>query len=158
MDTAVFASRVDDRYFEDYVPGATYEFGDIEVTEAEIVEFARRYDPQDFHTDPVAAAKSPFGGLIASGWLTTALMMRLFSDHYLSKNASLSSPGIDELRWKKPVRPGDRLRVRVTVVEARPSQSKPDRGMVRSSIEVLNQEGEIVMSLIAMNLLGRRNP
>ena len=85
-------------------------------------------------------------------------MMRLFADHYLSRNASLSSPGIDELRWKKPVRPDDRLRIRVSVVEARKSRSKPDRGMVRSSIEVINQDGEIVMSMIAMNLLGCRNP
>ena len=116
MTTANFSNPIDDRYFEDYVTGSTYEFGDIAVSEAEIIEFAGRYDPQDFHTDPAAAMKSPFGGLIASGWLTAALMMRLFADHYLSRNASLSSPGIDELRWKKPVRPDDRLRIRVTVV------------------------------------------
>ncbi len=158
MTAATFASPIDDRYFEDYVTGSSYEFGDIAVSEAEIIEFAGRYDPQDFHTDPAAAMSSPFGGLIASGWLTAALMMRLFADHYLSRNASLSSPGIDELRWKKPVRPGDLLRIRVTVVETRLSRSKPDRGMVRSLIEVLNQSGEIVMSMIAMNLLGRRNP
>ncbi len=155
--TAGFASPIDDRYFEDYRVGATYEFGELPVTEAEIMEFARRYDPQDFHTDPAAAAAGPFGGLIASGWMTAGLMMRLFADHYLSRNASLASPGVDELRWTRPVRPGDRLSIRVTVVEARRSRSKPDRGLVRSTIEVINQAREPVMTMSAMNLLGCRN-
>ncbi len=157
MTHATFSSAIDDRYFEDYLAGSTYEFGEIEVGEAEIIEFAKRYDPQDFHTDPAAAAKGPFGGLIASGWLSASLMMRLFADHYLSKNASLASPGVDELRWLKPVRPGDRLRIRISVVEARQSRSKPDRGMVRSAIEMINQDGQVVMTMIAMNLLGCRN-
>ncbi len=157
MTHATFSSAIDDRYFEDYLAGSTYEFGEIEVGEAEIIEFAKRYDPQDFHTDPAAAAKGPFGGLIASGWLSASLMMRLFADHYLSKNASLASPGVDELRWLKPVRPGDRLRIRISVVEARQSRSKPDRGMVRSAIEMINQAGQVVMTMIAMNLLGCRN-
>ena len=157
MTHATFANAIDDRHFEDYVAGSTYEFGEIEVGEAEIIEFAKRYDPQDFHTDPAAAAKGPFGGLIASGWLSASLMMRLFADHYLSKNASLASPGVDELRWLKPVRPGDRLRIRISVVEARQSRSKPDRGMVRSAIEMINQDGQVVMTMIAMNLLGCRN-
>ncbi len=157
MTHATFSNAIDDRYFEDYLAGSTYEFGEIEVGEAEIIEFAKRYDPQDFHTDPAAAAKGPFGGLIASGWLSASLMMRLFADHYLSKNASLASPGVDELRWLKPVRPGDRLRIRISVVEARQSRSKPDRGMVRSAIEMINQDGQVVMTMIAMNLLGCRN-
>lgn len=143
-------------YFEDYVPGTTHEFGTIKVTEEEILEFATKYDPQPFHIDPAAAAESPYGGLIASGWHTASLMMRLLADNYLSKVASLGSPGIDELRWLKPVRPGDELRVRVTVLEARPSKSKPDRGLVHSRIELFNQDGERVFQAIALNFLSRR--
>src|SRR5512143_2501053 len=144
---AAFASPIDDRYFEDYRPGAIHEFGEAAVTEQEIIEFAQRYDPQDFHTDPIKAAKTRFGGLIASGWLTCGLMMCMYSDHYLTKNASLASPGLDEVRWLAPVRPGDTLSMRVTVLEARRT-SKPDRGMVRSKIEVLNQRREAVMSMV----------
>ena len=151
-----FASPIDGRYFEDYIPGAVHEFGHAAVTEQEIVEFAQRYDPQDFHTDPAKAAQSRFGGLIASGWLTCALTMRMLTDHYLTRNASLSSPGIDELRWLAPVRPGDVLSARVTVLEARRSSSKPDRGVVRSKMEVLNQAGVVVMSMMAMNIIACR--
>jgi acyl dehydratase len=146
-----------ERYFEDYIVGMVSEFGDAAVTAEEIMEFARRYDPQDMHIDPVAAAQGAFGGLIASGWHTAGMMMRLFAEHYLSKIATLPSPGIDELRWVRPVRPGDRLRVRVTVLEANRSRSKPDRGMVRSLVEVLNQNNDVVMSLKPMNLLRCRN-
>jgi len=152
-----FASPIDDRYLEDYVAGAVHEFGEVLVTEQEIIEFARRYDPQDFHTDPVKAARSRFGGLIASGWLTCALMMRMYTDHYLTRNASLSSPGLDEVRWLSPVRPDDVLHARVTVLEARRSSSKPDRGILRSKIEVLNQRGEVVMTMVAMNLVAGRS-
>jgi acyl dehydratase len=147
---------VDRRYFEDYVPGSVFEYGSITLSQDEIVEFARRFDPQSIHTDPLVAAKGPFGGLIASGWHTAAVMMRLFVDHYLSHVASMASPGIDELRWMRPVRPGDSLSIRVSVVEANRSRSKPDRGIVRSAIEVLNQDQEVVMSLKAMNILGCR--
>ena len=143
----------DGRYFEDYPPGAVFEGGTVEVSEAEILEFARRYDPQTMHTDPAAAAHGFFGGLIASGWHTAALMMRLFAAHFLSPASSLASPGIDELRWLKPVRPGDVLSLRVTVAEARRSRSKPDQGVVRSLVEVLNQEGEVVMSLRPISLI-----
>ena len=143
-------------YFEDYVPGSVREFGPAVVDEAEIVEFARRYDPQPIHTDPEWALSGPFGGLIASGWHTTAIMMRLLVDHYLPSAASLGSPGIDELRWLRPVRPGDELRVRVTVIEARPSRSKPDRGLLRSRIEMLEADGSAVMTLIALNMIRRR--
>ncbi|MGB6067790.1 MAG: MaoC family dehydratase [Desulfomonilaceae bacterium] len=153
-----FTTGMRDRYFEDYVPGAVHEFGSVEVKESEMIDFARRFDPQPFHTDPVAAKESVFGGLIASGWHTASLMMRLFVDHYLSHVASLSSPGVDKLRWLKPVRPGDRLSLRVTVSETKRSRTKPDRGIVHSYIEVLNQNGEIVMSMKAMNLLARREP
>jgi acyl dehydratase len=145
-----------DRYFEDYEPGSTQEFGSIKVTEPEILEFATRYDPQPFHVDPVAAAKSHFGGLIASGWHTASLMMRLLADNYLSPVSSLGSPGIDELRWPQPVRPGDELRLRVHVLEARPSKSKPDRGLVRTRVELLNQDDEVVFSALAVNFVLRR--
>ena len=129
------------------------EGGAVAVSESDIVEFARRYDPQTMHTDPAAAAHGHFGGLIASGWHTAALMMRLFAAHFLSPASSLASPGIDELRWLKPVRPGDVLSLRVTVTEARRSRSKPDQGIVRSLVEVLNQRGEIVMSLKPISLI-----
>jgi acyl dehydratase len=148
-----FRTPVEERWFEDYVPGTSAEFGGVTVTEADILTFARQYDPQPFHTDPDAAARTPFGGLIASGWHTIALVMRVLVDHYLSRVASLGSPGIDELRWTRPVRPGDTLRVRVTVVDARRSRSKPDRGLVRTHIETLNHHDEVVMTLTAMNLL-----
>jgi acyl dehydratase len=146
----------EDRYFEDYPEGAVYEFGNIAVGAAEIVDFARRYDPQPMHVDPAAAAEGPFGGLIASGWHTAALMMRLFAEHFLSRVASLASPGIDELRWLHPVRPGDVLRIRVHVLEARPSRTRPDRGVLRTFVEVLNQQGAAVMTLKPVNLLRRR--
>ena len=130
----------------------------LTVTEAEILEFARRFDPQPIHIDPEFAAAGPFGGLIASGWHTASMMMRLFADHYLSRVASLASPGIDELRWPAPVRPGDQLRLRTTIMEARLSRSKPDRGLVRTQGELLNSGDRTVLSLVAMNLLGRREP
>ena len=136
-----------ERYFEDYHVGMVDEFGEVTVTAAEIVEFARRYDPQPMHTDSLA------NGLIASGWHTAAMVMRLFVEHYLSKVATLPAPGIDELRWRVPVRPGDTLRVRVSVVETKRSRSKPDRGVVRSLVEVLNQHGEVVTSHRPMNLM-----
>jgi acyl dehydratase len=138
-----------ERYFEDYHVGLVDEFGEVVVTSGEIVEFASRYDPQPMHT----TAKE----LIASGWHTAAMVMRLFVEHYLSKVATLPSPGLDELRWVRPVRPGDVLRVRVTVTEARRSRSKPDRGLVRSLVEVLNQNGEVVMSHKPMNLMRCRS-
>ncbi len=151
-----FAHPIDDRYFEDYVEGAVYRFGSIAVTADDIVAFAERFDPQSFHVDPEAAKQSPFGGLIASGWHTAGLMMRLFCDHYLTHVASLASPGVDELRWLKPVRPGDMLSIRISVLKAAPSRSKPDRGVVTSGIEVLNQADEIVMTLRAVNFIARR--
>ena len=156
MSASDSTTPVGDRYFEDYVPGAVYEFGSIDVSEAEIIKFAHRFDPQDMHLDPDAAARGPFGGLIASGWHTAAMMMRLFCNHFLSKAASLTSPGIDELRWLRPVRPGDVLRIRVSVLEATRSRSRRDRGMVRTLVEVLNQNSEVVMSLKPMNIIGCR--
>lgn len=142
-----------ERYFEDYVAGFIVEYGTVYISEAEIIDFASRFDPQYFHVDLEAARSSPFGGLIASGWHTGAVMMRLFSDHFLSKVASLGSPGIDEVRWTRPVRPGDSLSVRITILETKRSRSKPDRGLVRTAVELLNQNRECVMSLKAMNIL-----
>lgn len=143
-------------YFEDYLPGVVTELGSFRVDEDEIVSFGRRYDPQPFHVDPVAAADGPYGGLIASGWMTCALTMRVLVSDYLSPESSLGSPGLDELRWSAPARPGDELTVRVTVLQARSSASKPDRGIVRSRIEARNQDGEAVLSMIAVNLVLRR--
>jgi acyl dehydratase len=151
-----FTVPVDDRFFEDYKEGAVYEYGHVTVTEAEILEFARAFDPQPIHVDPEFAARGPFHGLIASGWHTGAIMMRLFANHYLSRVASLASPGIDELRWPAPLRPGDSVRMRVTTVETRRSRSKPDRGLVRSQIELITQNNEAVLTLTAMNLLRAR--
>ena len=150
---STFASPIGDRWFEDYVAGAVHEFGPILVDRSEIIDFAKKFDPQAMHVDPDAAARGLFGGLIASGWHTAGMMMRLVVDHYLSSVASVASPGIDELRWKAPVRPGDELKLRVTVLETRPSASKRDRGMVVSQLEAINQRGEAVCSLRAMNLL-----
>ncbi|MBI5584349.1 MAG: MaoC family dehydratase [Deltaproteobacteria bacterium] len=156
MKPEKFATPIDQRYLEDYRPGAVYAFGSITVQEDEIISFAKKFDPQPFHTDPEAAAKSTYGGLIASGWHSASLMMRLFVDHYLSQVASLGSPGVDELRWLKPVRPGDTLSIRVTVTEARRSHSKPDRGILHSFCETLNQHGQVVMTMKAINLLACR--
>lgn len=151
-----FLHGKNDRYFEDYVEGDVHTFGSVEVALDEIISFAKRYDPQPKHTDPQAAKLTPFGGIIASGWHTVGLMMQLYVEHYLSGVASLVSPGIDQLRWHKPVRPGDRLSVRVTVVKTAPSRSKPDRGTVTSLVEVYNQDADLVMSLSALNIILRR--
>jgi len=153
-----FSVPIDDRYFEDYTPGAVYEYGYVTVSEAEILDFARVFDPQPIHVDPAFAAQGPFHGLIASGWHTAGIMMRLIVDHYLSRVASLASPGVDELRWPAPLRPGDSVRLRVTTVEARRSRSKPDRGLVRTQAELITQNDETVLTLTAMNLLRTRDP
>ncbi len=147
---------VEDRWFEDYVPGGVYEFGHVSVNQDEIVAFAREYDPQAIHTDPAWAESGPFGGLIASGMQTMAVCMRLYVDHYISRVASLASPGLDEVRFARPVRPGDSLSVRVAIREARLSRSKPDRGLVHSHVEVVNQDHEVVLSFTAMNFFAVR--
>ncbi|KII00260.1 acyl dehydratase [Streptomonospora alba] len=145
-----------ERFLEDYAVGEVVDCGEIAVSEDEIVEFAGRYDPQPFHIDPDAAAEGPFGGLIASGWHTTALMMRLYVEHYLSPRASLGGPGVDELRWTEPVRPGDTLSMRAGVVESRPSSSKPDRGLLRTRVELFNQHGRKVFHAVVLNMLRTR--
>lgn len=121
--TADFAVPVNDRYFEDYLPGTTFEYGAITLSINDIIAFARRFDPQPIHIDPEAAERGPFKGLIASGWHTASVTMRLLVDHFISHVASMASPGVDEIRWLIPVRPGDTLSIRVTVLEAKRSRS-----------------------------------
>jgi acyl dehydratase len=157
LSEADFNVPIGDRYFEDYQEGAAYEYGYAAVEEGELVAFARRFDPQPIHADAELAAAGPFGGLIASGWHTGAIFMRLFADHYLSRVASLASPGLDELRWPAPVRAGDTLRLRTITTETRRSRSRPDRGLVFTHAELINADDAIVLSLKAMNLLRLRH-
>ena len=157
MVKSSFKASPAERYFEDYIAGSVHEFGSIGVDEQEVIEFGRRFVPLSYHVDKEAAKQSIYGGLIASGWHTAALMMRLYTDHYLSQVANLGSPGIDELRWDKPVYPGDELSIRVRVVETRRSESRPDRGIVTSAIDVLNQNGAIVMRLRSVNFVRCRD-
>ena len=144
------------RYWEDVKQGEVVELGSRIMDKERMVAFAREFDPQPFHTDEKAAEASIWGGLIASGWLTGSTLMRLLYDGFLKDTASLGSPGIDQLRWLKPVRPGDTITARLTVIEATASRSKPDRGMVRTLMEVLNQHSEIVMTITGVNFLSRR--
>ena len=136
--------------------GDVSEFGPVTVTAAEIVEFAERYDPQPFHLDADAAAATPYGGLIASGWHTAALYMGMFVRGVLLDSASLGSPGVEELRWLAPVRPGDELRGRSTVADARASSTNPRRGTVFTTHEVVNQDGTVVMTMKARGFFARR--
>ncbi len=145
-------------YFEDFEPGRVHELGSHTVTEDEIVSFARQWDPQPFHVDPEAAARSPFGGLIASGWHTGSLWMRLYVDSLLGSAAAMGSPGIDELRWLAPVRPGDTLSARLVVLETTPSARHAGRGTLRSRGEMVNQDGVTVMSMLARGHFARREP
>jgi acyl dehydratase len=156
MTLATFTNPLDNRYFEDYPVGAVFEFGSAVLTEAEIIEFALRFDAQSFHVDPTSAQRSVYGGLIASGWHTGSIMMRLLVEHFISTVASMGSPGIDALRWPRPVRAGDELRLRVTILESRLSNSKPDRGIVKYLVEVLNQLNEVVMEARTLSFIGCR--
>ena len=144
------------RYWDDIKEGDVVELGSQTMEKDRMVAFAREFDPQPFHTDEKAAAASIWGGLIASGWLTGSVLMRFLYDGFLKDTASMGSPGIDELRWLKPVRPGDTLSARLTVLETAASRSKPDRGIVRSLMEVLNQHGEVVMTTKGVNFFKRR--
>jgi acyl dehydratase len=143
-------------YFEDAVVGLRREYGSVTIHHDDIVRFAREFDPQPFHVDEAAAARSPYGGLIASGWHTCALAMRAICDSFLVRAAALGSPGVDEIRWRTPVRPGDTLTCYGTVLEARPSRSKPDRGVVVTQTEMVNQHGEVAMTMRGMTLMRRR--
>ncbi|MBV8561462.1 MAG: MaoC family dehydratase [Actinobacteria bacterium] len=144
------------RYWEDFPVGLEKEHGSVEITEDEIVAFASRFDPQPFHVDPEAAKDGPFGGLIASGWHTASLYMGLFVRAQLLDSASMGSPGVEELRWLAPVRPGDVLTGRSRIVEAWPSESSPDRGTIVGEHEMVNQRGEVVMRMRARGFIARK--
>jgi len=157
MSKGSFSTAPQERYLEDYTEGSVHEFGPVNITEEEIVQFGEKFDPQVFHTDPERAKETVYGGLLASGWHTCGLFMRLFVEYYLPGPASLGSPGVDELRWLKPVRPGDELTLRITVQKVKPSRSKPDRGVLFSFCEMLNQNSEVVATMMAMNLIRYRD-
>lgn len=143
-------------YWEDFEVGSEQCFGSHAVTEEEIVEFGRAFDPQPFHVDAQAAAASPFAGLVASGWQTAAFCMRMMVDNVLSQSASLGSPGMESLRWKKPVRPGDTLSVRTVVLARRTSKSRPEMGFVKTQFEARNQHDEVVLEMVSQGMFGRR--
>ena len=143
-------------YFEDFHEGQTIDVGTRTVTEEEILDFATKFDPQPFHINKEAAENSIYGSIIASGWHTCSMMMRMMVDGFLRDVASMGSPGVDEVRWIKPVRPGDTLTVSTTILEVRPSTSKPDRGIVQTEWRALNQHGELVVTVKGMGMYGRR--
>ncbi len=157
MSKGSFGTTTQERYLEDFVEGAVHEFGPMTITEDEIVRFSKQFDPQVFHTDPEGARDTVYGGLIASGWHTCSLFMRMFVEHYLPGPASLGSPGVDELRWLNPVRPGDELTLRIAVHKVKPSRSKPDRAVLFSFCEMVNQENDVVVSMMGMNLVRYRD-
>lgn len=142
-------------YWEDLTVGETIEIGSHSFTEEEILSFAKQFDPQPFHINPEAAKGSIFGGLIASGWHTCSVVMRLMCDAYLNETASLGSPGMEEVQWLKPVRAGDTLRATRTILESR-TTSKPDRGLVQARWDAYNQKGEHVLMMRGYGLFGRR--
>ena len=143
-------------YLEDLHVGMRFTSGTHALDGEQIKEFARRFDPQPFHVDEDAARDSVFGGLVASGWHTIAMVMRLFVDAIAANSASLGSPGIDEIRFLRPVRPGDTISARLVVLDVVPSRSKSDRGHMRSRWEVFNQNGEKVLTMIGLGIYGRR--
>ena len=145
-------------YWEDFPVGQVREFGGKTMTTGEIIDFARQFDPQPFHLSEEAGRNSLFGSLCASGWHTCALAMRMMCDEYLLEAASLGSPGLENIRWIKPVRPGDTLHVRTVVLEARPLDSKPHVGLVRTRWEMLNQNNEEVMQMEGYGMFRRRHP
>ncbi len=144
------------RFLDDFDEGETFVCPGITLTESEIIDFALKYDPQAFHLDSVAASQSLFGGLIASGFQTLSLCFRLFIQSGMLAECSMGSPGIDELRWLAPVRPGDTLRTEVEVIAVKPSRSKPDRGILRLKYAAINQHGDVVLTFIVNHFLRRR--
>ena len=144
------------RYFEDFSPGKRFVSKGVTFTEADIISFALRYDPQPFHLDVEAAKESPYGGLIASGFHTLSQGFRMILQEGIFAECSMGSPGMDELRWLAPVRPGDTLHMEAEVTESRPSTTKPDRGIVKMDYRAVNQHGETVMTLRVLHLLRRR--
>lgn len=145
-------------YWEDLQPGSVRDLGTTSVDAAQIKEFAGKYDPQPFHLDEEAGRQSLFGGLCASGWQTAALAMRLTVDNMLRHSSSQGSPGLESLKWLKPVYPGDRLNLRHTILESRPLKSRPDTGLVRSRWEMFNQDGDKVLEMEGYGMFGRRHP
>jgi acyl dehydratase len=144
--------------FEDMVVGTTIEIGKHTFTREEIVEFAQKFDPQPFHLDEAAAAESPFRGLVASGWHTCSVMMGMLVRNVLADSTSMGSPGIDEIRWLKPVRVGDTITMMNVVVDKRVSESKPDRGIVSTRWEGINQHGETVITVRSKGMFGLSEP
>ena len=144
------------RYFEDFQVGQVHELGSYVVSREEILAFARQYDPQPFHLDDEAGRQSIFGSIIASGWQTAAICHRLLVESLLKSSASMGSPGLDELRWLLPVKPGDTISASIEVLAVTPSRSKPDRGSLKTRMEVRNQRGEVVMTETASVLFRRR--
>ena len=145
-------------YWEDFKVGEVHSIGEKRLGKDEMIAFAKQFDPQPFHMDEVTAKASMYGGLIASGWHTVALVMRMMCDAYLLDSASLGSPGIDNLKWLKPVRPGDTIRAQRTTIEVRASASKPDMGLVKTRWEVFNQDSEQVMTMEGYGMFRRRKP
>ena len=145
-------------YFEDLEPGATASFGRYEVTREEVIEFATKYDPQSFHLSDEAAAQTHFGRISASGWHTCAMVMRMMVDNITERRqAGLGSPGLDELRWLRPVYPGDTLRVETTLIDKTPSRSRPEMGSFRSAVKVFNQDDVLVATMKSIGLIRRRS-
>jgi acyl dehydratase len=144
------------RYFEDYQVGQSATLGSHTITRDEIIAFATQFDPQPFHVDEARARESIYGGLIASGWHTASLMMRLIVDGWESDTAGMGSPGVDELRWLLPVRPGDTLTASIAILEMTPSTRRPDRGTVRTLCELRNQDGQVVLRAIGIGMVARR--
>ena len=146
-------------YFEDLELGAKQSFGRYDVTREEVLEFANKYDPQAFHLDDAAAAKTHFGRVSASGWHTCAMTMAMMVENMKNvKQAGLGSPGVDQLMWKKPVYPGDTLRVESVVIEKRRSKSRPEMGIFKSRAQVFNQSDEIVLEMTSNGLIAVRDP
>lgn len=143
-------------YWEDFPAGKVLEYGRRVLSQEEIIEFARQWDPQRFHTDSQAAKETPFGGLVASGWHTGCVLMRMMCDAYLNESSCIGSPGIDDWRFALPVRPGDALRYRATVLEARISASRPERGIVKFRWELLNQRDEVPVLMVGTQFFLRR--
>ena len=143
-------------YWEDFKAGEVHQLGEKHVGKEEMIAFAKQFDPQPFHVDEAAAKASMYGGLIASGWHTVALVMRMMCDSYMLDSASLGSPGIENLKWLKPVRPGDTLRAQRTTLEVRASKSRPEMGLVKTRWEVVNQNGEPVMTMEDYGMFQRR--
>ena len=144
------------KFLEDYERGKVFEFGEYEFTEENIVEFAQQFDPQPFHIDDEAARGSHFKGLVASGFHTLSAMMGMMVRHYIDLETSMGSPGLDDIRWLRPVRPGDRAHVRIEIIENRLSKSKPDRGVINQLVEVVNQNGETVMQVTGKGMYKSR--